>query len=388
MNRTVGFLKRFYFILCFLLAFMLVTSGNVFAKSAYKIGAVFSITGRTSFIGEPERNTLQMMVKEINANGGINGHPIKLFIYDTEGQAQNALAKVSRLILRDNVLAIIGPSLTGTTMAVIPLVQRYKVPMISCAAGVAITHPTKYWVFKVPQTDAMAVKKIYQDLNRRGIKKIAIISVNVAFGRSGREQLIKLAPKYGIKIVDDESFGPTDVDMTPQLIRIRASHPQAVICWGTNPGPAVVAKNMCQLGFHVPLYMSHGVASQRFIQLAGKAAEGIILPSGKILVADQLPKSDPQRPILLAYIKEYKAKFGKVPPCFGGHAYDAIEMLKVALTKAGANRAGIRNALESIKGFVGIDGIFNMSPKDHNGLTEKAFVMVQVKNGRFVLYHK
>ena len=374
----------------FIFLFLFVFSGtNSFAqgKKPYKIGALFSITGRTSFIGEPEKNTAIMLVKEINAHGGINGHPLELIMYDTEGQEQNAVAKISRLILRDHVLAIIGPSLTGTTMAVIPFVQRYHVPLISCAAGVSITHPTKYWVFKVPQTDEMAVKKIYQDLDRRGIKRVAIITVSVAFGRSGRKQLIRLAPEYGIKIVADETFGPKDFDMTPQLTRMKAVHPQAVICWGTNPGPAVVAKNMRQLDFNVPLYMSHGVASQRFIQLAGKAAEGVILPAGKILVADQLPNSDPQKKVLLAYIKDYKAHYGTVPPCFGGHAYDAIYMLKMALEKVGPNRAKIRDYLENIKGFVGIDGIFNMSPTDHNGLTEKAFVMVQVKNGKFVLYH-
>ncbi len=377
-------MKRF-FSLALLLAW-LAGVGSALATQAYRIGAVFSITGPTSFIGEPERNTLEMLVEEINKAGGINGHPLEAIIYDTEGDETNAVKKVQRLISRDRVLAIIGPSRTGTTMAVIPFVERYRVPLISCAAGVKITEPVKPWVFKTPQTDRMAVKRIYGHLKKKGLKRVAIITASTGFGQSGREELKRLAPEFGIELVADEIFGPKDVDMTPQLTRIRGLKPQAVICWGTNPGPAIVAKNMRQLGFNVPLYMSHGVASKKFIQLAGPAAEGIILPAGKILVADKLPDSDPQKAVLLEYIAKYKARYGQEPSAFGGHAYDALGLLVRALKEAGADRAKIRQALENIKGFVGIHGIFNMSPQDHNGLDEKeAFVMVVIKNGNWEL---
>ena len=174
--------------------------------------------------------------------------------------------------------------------------------------------------------------------------------------------------------------------MTPQLTRIRAKHPDAVICWGTNPGPAIVAKNMRQLGMKQQLFMSHGVASKRFIALAGAAAEGIILPAGKILVAKQLPDTDPQKKVILEYIAKYKARYGEEPSAFGGHAYDAFTLLSKALKEAGADRAKIRDALENLKGVVGIHGIFNMSPKDHNGLDEKeAFVLVRIHNGDWEL---
>ncbi len=365
------------YVVCFLLL-----CSQALAVRPYKIGALFSITGPTSFIGEPERNTLIMMVEELNKAGGINGHPIEAIIYDTEGDETNAVKKLTKLIVQDKVLAIIGPSRTGTTLAVIPFVERYKVPLISCAAGVKITEPVKPWVFKVPQTDRMAVKRIYSYCNKHGFKRVAIITVSNGFGQSGREQLKLLAPKYGITIVADEIFGPKDVDMTPQLTRIRAKNPDAVICWGTNPGPAIVAKNMRQLGMKQQLFMSHGVASKKFIALAGSAAEGIILPAGKILVADQLPDTDPQKPILLEYTAKYKARYGEEPSTFGGHAYDALMLLKEALEKAGPNRAKIRDALEHIKGMIGIHGIFNMSPHDHNGLNEKeAFVLIQIRNG-------
>ncbi len=355
------------------------------AAEPYKIGALFSITGPTSFIGEPERNTLVMMVDEINKAGGVNGHPIEAIIYDTEGDETNAVKKVTKLIVQDRVLAIIGPSRTGTTLAVIPFVERYRVPLISCAAGIKIVEPVKPWVFKTAQSDRLAVKKIYSYCKRHGIKRVAIITVSNGFGQSGREELKHLAPKYGITLVADELFGPKDVDMTPQLTRIRAKNPQAVICWGTNPGPAIVAKNMRQLGMKQQLFMSHGVASRRFIQLAGDAAEGIILPAGKILVAKQLPDNDPQKAILLDYIAKYKARFGHEPSAFGGHAYDALMLLKQALEKAGANRAKIREALEHAH-IVGIHGVFRMSPKDHNGLDPKeAFVLVRIKHGNWTL---
>ncbi len=377
-------MKRWFLI--GMIGIFLLVSSAVWAAKPYKIGALFSITGPTSFIGEPERNTLVMLVEEINKAGGINGHPIEVVIYDTEGEETNAVKKVTKLIVQDKVLTIIGPSRTGTTLAVIPFVERYKVPLISCAAGIKIVEPVKPWVFKTAQSDRLAVKKIYAYCQAHGLKKIAIITVSNGFGQSGREQLKALAKDYGIELVADELFGPKDVDMTPQLTRIRAKNPDAVICWGTNPGPAIVAKNMRQLGMKQQLFMSHGVASKRFIALAGEAAEGIILPAGKILVAHQLPDTDPQKKLLLSYLKRYKARYGEEPSAFGGHAYDAFLLLKQALEKAGADRAKIRKALENARGIVGIHGVFNMSPTDHNGLDEKtAFVLVRIKNGDWQL---
>ena len=369
----------------FLLVFFLGT-GLGWSKEAYRIGAIFSVTGPTSFIGDPEKKTLEMLVDEVNKAGGINGHPLKVIIYDTQGDETLAVKKFMRLVVQDKVLAVIGPSRTGTSLAVAPLAERYRTPLISCAAGIRIVEPVRPYVFKTAQSDRLAVKKIYQYCVRKGIKKVAILTVSNGFGQSGRQELKRLAPQFGIQLVADEIFGPKDVDMKPQLIRIRETGAQAIICWGTNPGPAIVAKNMQELGMKQQLFMSHGVASKRFIELAGKAAEGIILPAGKLIVAHELPDSDPQKPLLLSYIKRYKARYGKAPSSFGGHAYDAFLLLKEALAKAGADKAKIREALENIKGLKGIHGIFNMSPKDHNGLSEKeAFVLVEIKGGDFHL---
>ncbi|OAQ21225.1 ABC transporter substrate-binding protein [Thermosulfurimonas dismutans] len=373
--------------LLFLLGiFLFLFSFQALAKEPYRIGALFSVTGPTSFIGDPEKKTLEMLVDEINKAGGINGHPLKLYLYDTQGDETLTVKKFVRLVVQDKVLAVIGPSRTGTSLAVAPLAERYRVPLISCAAGIKIVEPVKPYVFKTAQSDRLAVKKIYAYCVRQGIKKVAILTVSNGFGQSGRQELKRLAPQYGIEIVADELFGPKDVDMKPQLIKIRKTEAQAIICWGTNPGPAIVAKNMRELGMKQKLFMSHGVASKRFIELAGEAAEGIILPAGKLIVANELPDSDPQKALLLSYIERYKARYGKAPSSFGGHAYDAFLLLKEALIKAGADKAKIREALENIKGLKGIHGVFNMTPQDHNGLSEKeAFVLVEIRGGDFHL---
>ena len=351
-------------------------------KAPYKIGGIFAITGPASFLGEPERNSMELLAEQINAGGGINGHPLELVIYDTEGDATKAVLNANKLIEKDNVLAIVGPSLSGTTLGVIPIAEKGQVPLISCAASVKITTPVKKWVFKTPQTDVMAVAKIYNYIKGQGVKKIAILTVSNAFGDSGRQQLLEQSADYGYEIVADESFGPQDTDMTPQLTKIRALKPQAIICWGTNPGPAVIAKNMRQLGIKTPLYQSHGVASKKFIELAGEEANGIILPAGKILVAGDLADSDPQKQVLQKYVADYEAKYQAAVSGFGGYAWDGLQILAQALEKAGDDRAKIRDEIEKIDGYVGISGIFRFSPEDHNGLNkEEAFVMVRIVGG-------
>lgn len=293
----------------FLASLVLLASAAVAsAASTIKIGGLFAVTGPASFLGEPERNTAQMVVDQINAAGGIKGQKLELIALDTQGDATRAVQSATRLV-KMGVVAIVGPSTTGDTMAVIPVVQRAKVPLISCSAGVKITEPVKPWVFKTAQNDYLAVAKIYEHLVQRKLTRVALLTVSDSFGSSGREQLKALARRYGITIVADDTYGPKDTDMTPQLTKIRGSKAQALICWGTNPGPAIVARNARQLGLALPLYMSHGVSSKKFIALAGKSAEGIILPSGRVIVADLLPNSDKQKKSLLAYVKEYQKHF-------------------------------------------------------------------------------
>lgn len=364
---------------------MFFMSVPAFAASPIKIGALFSVTGPPSFLGEPERNTAQMVVDEINKAGGVKGRMLQLITYDTQGDPTKANQAATRLIKEDKVVAIIGPSTTGETMAIIQIVEKAKIPLISCAAGIKITEPVKKWVFKTAQNDALAVARIYEQLNQRRINKVAILTVSDGFGASGREQLKAQARNYGIQILSDETYGPKDTDMTAQITKVRGSQAQALICWGTNPGPAVVARNVKQLGLKIPLYMSHGVSSKRFIELAGSAAEGIMLPSGRVIVAGLLPQKDPQKKALLAFVKSYQKRYRTEGDHFGGHAWDAVMLLKGAIERGADTPTAIRDQLEQTTAFSGIGGVFNFSAQDHAGLTKDAFVLVQVKNKKWTL---
>lgn len=356
------------------------------AAPAIRIGGLFSVSGPASFLGEPERNTLEMLVKEINAKGGVNGSKIELFIYDTQGDASKAVQLATKLIKNDKVVAIIGPSTTGESMAIIPLVERARIPLVSCAAGVKITEPVKKWVFKTPANDQVAAEKIFRYAAAKGQKKIALITVSDSYGSSGREQLKALAAKKGFTVVADEVFSPKDTDMTPQLTKIRGARPDAVICWGTNPGPAVVTRNMKQLGIAIPLYQSHGVASKKFIALAGaSSAEGVALPAGKLAVYDILPKNDPQVKLLREYDQAYRKAFGVEASTFGGYAYDGLQLILTAVRNSGATPDKIRKGIEQVRRMVGVSGIFTMSATDHNGLDLSAFEMVRVTNGDWAL---
>jgi branched-chain amino acid transport system substrate-binding protein len=378
-------MKRALLILTFYFVNMLFASFAFANSGTIKIGALFSVTGPPSFLGEPERNSAKMVVDEINAKGGIKGKKIELVVYDTGGDATKAVQAANRLIKDDKVVAIIGPSTTGETMAVIPVVEKEQIPLISCAAGIKITDPVKKWVFKTAQNDTLAVSKIYEQLQKQKLTKVGLLTVSDGFGSSGREQLKAQAAKYGISIEIDDTFGPKDTDMTAQLTKIRGSKAQAIICWGTNPGPAIVAKNAKQLGIRLPIYMSHGVSSKKFIDLAGDAAEGIRIPSGKVLVCDLLPNSEPQKKTLMSFVKDYQNNFKSEGDHFGGHAWDAVMLLKGAIERGGDSPATIRDQLESTKGFCGIGGTFTFSPLDHAGLSKDAFVLVEIKNKDWVL---
>jgi len=352
---------------------------------SYKIGGVFAITGPASFLGEPERNTMNMIVEMVNEQGGINGIPLEAVIEDSVGDETKSVNAVKKLINSDKVLAIIGTTRSGTTMAVIPIVEKAEIPLISCAAAETIVNPVKKWVFKTPQLDRHAADRIYGTMRDRGISRVAIMSATTGFGSAGRKQLQNLASKYGMKIVADETYGPKDTDMTAQLTKIKGTNAQAVVNWSIVPAQAIVAKNMRQLGMVIPLYQSHGFGNIKYVQAAGAAAEGIIFPAGRLLAVDTVPESNPQQKVLVEYKTLYEGKFDDPVSTFGGHAWDATWILIEALKKAGADKEGIRDHIENTKGFVGTGGVFNFSSTDHCGLTPEAFEMLTVKNGKFVV---
>lgn len=365
---------------------MMFSVTSALAAPAIRIGALFSVTGPASFLGEPEKSTLEMLVKEINAKGGIKGSKVELVVYDTQGDATKAVQLANKLIKNDKVVAIIGPSTTGETMAVIPIVEKEQIPLISCAAGIKITNPVKRWVFKTPANDHVAAEKILNFAEKHKQKSIALLTVSDSFGSSGREQLKEMAARKGFRIVADEVYSPKDTDMTAQLTKIKGAKPDAIICWGTNPGPAVITRNLKQLGMKIPLYQSHGVASKKFIELAGAdAAEGVTLPAGKLAIYELLKKTDPQHKLLKEYDQAYRKAYGVEASTFGGYAYDGFQLLLNAVRKSGTTPVQIRNGIEQSTRMVGVSGVFNMSTSDHNGLDLSAFEMVRIVKGDWTL---
>jgi branched-chain amino acid transport system substrate-binding protein len=352
-----------------------------------KVGAFLSVTGPAAFLGDPEQKTLEMYVDRINAAGGVVGRKLQLVVYDDGGDAEKARTFAKRLIEQDKVDVIVGGSTTGTTMAAIPLVEQAQIPFVSLAGAVVIVEPVKKWVFKTPHTDRMACEKIFADMRARKLSKVALISGAGGFDKSMRGECLKVAATYGIEVIADETYGAGDTDMTAQLTKIKGTPGvQAVLNAGFGQGPAIVTKNYKQLGFTVPLYQSHGVASKEFIKLAGDAAEGVRLPAAALLVADILPATDPQKPVVVAYARDYEGKYKSDVSTFGGHAYDGL-MLVVEATKraGGTDKAKVRDALEGTRGYVGTGGVVNMSAADHMGLDLTAFRMLEVRNGNWVL---
>ncbi len=361
------------------------------AMATYKIGAIFSVTGGASFLGDPEKKTAQMVVDKINAAGGINGEKVELIVYDDETDPTKCNLYAKKLVTQDKVVAVIGPSVSGLSVAVIPVFERYRTPLVSCAASYKIVHNEKTgkpykWVFKTPQTDSMAAEAIYTKMQAMGIKKIAIISVTSGFGASGRHELLRLAENYNIDIVADEKYDPKDTDMTAQLTKIKGLAPQAIVNWSVGPSQVTVLRNWRDLGMtNITFFQSHGFGSRKNIELSAGAAEGVYCPLGACNIAELLPADHPQKQVTMDYHNSYMAKYNESLSSFGGHAWDAIQLVVDALRSVGADKAKIQAYLETKKGFVGQHGVFNFSPDDHNGLTKEAFQMVVVKDGDWAL---
>jgi len=357
------------------------------AQEPIRIGSVLSLTGPAAFLGDPELKTLNLYVERLNAGGGVLGRKLELVHYDDASDASKANTFAKRLIEQDKVDFIIGGTTTGSTMAMVPLIEKAGVPFISLAGGVAVVEPVKKWVFKTPHTDRMAAEKVFEDMKKRGITRVGLLSETSGFGQSGRKETQAAAARYGITLVADETYAPKDTDMTAQLTKIRnAEGVQAVFVFGLGQGPAIATRNFQQLAIKLPLYHAHGIASDEFIKLTGAAAEGVRLPAAALIVAKQLPTSDPQKAVVLAYDKAYRDRYKEDVSTFGGHAYDALMILTDAIKRAGsADRAKVRDAIEQTRGYMGTGGLVNLSPTDHLGLDLSAFRMLEIRNGDWVL---
>ncbi len=357
------------------------------AADPIKIGSVLSVTGPAAFLGDPELKTMQMYVEELNKKGGVLGRQLELVHYDDGSDASKANGFGKRLIDDDKVDIIVGGTTTGATMSMAPLVEKAGVPFISLAGAVVIVEPVKKWIFKMPHTDRMAAEKVFEDMKKRGFSKVALFSETSGFGQSGKKETEGVAAKFGITLVANETYGPKDTDMSPQLTKIRnVPGVQALFIFGLGQGPAIATKSYKQLGMNLPLYHAHGVASEEFIKLAGPAAEGVRLPAAALLVADKLAANDPQKAVAEGYAKAFAAKWKTDVSSFGGHAYDGLMLAVDAIKRAGStDKAKVRDALEATKGFIGTGGKVNMSATDHMGLDLSAFLMLEIKNGDWTI---
>lgn len=360
---------------------------SLYAAQTYKIGAILAVTGPASFLGGPEARTLEMLVAQTNAAGGIDGQKIELIIKDSGGNPEKAISFAKQLIEEEQVLAVIGPSTSGETMKIKKIFEQAGTTLISCAAAEVIVNPVAQYVFKTPQKDSFAAQKIFQTMKAMGISKIAVLAGNTGFGKAGKAQLLKIAPEMGIEVVATEVYDKQSKDLSAVVAKIKANQDvQAVVNWSIVPAQAIVAKNMRQAGWDVPLFQSHGFGNIKYVEAAGAAAEGIIFPCGRLLVADQLPDGHPQKALLVDYIAGYEKQYQETASAFGGYAYDAFIILEAAMAKAGADRAKIRDEIEKIQNLPGTSGVFSFSPRDHNGLDIDSFEMITVRDGKFVPY--
>jgi branched-chain amino acid transport system substrate-binding protein len=386
MKRIVSSLVTAVVSFCLLTVF---TMASVAKAEVIKVGAILAVTGGASFLGGPEARTLEMMAEEINAKGGINGNKIDLIIKDSGGDPEKAISFAKQLIEEDKVFAIIGPSTSGETMKIKNIAEDAHMLLLSCAAAEVIVNPVAKYVFKTPQKDSDAVKKIYGTMKDLGISKIAILSGNTGFGNAGKGQLEAIAPEFGIEILASEVYDKKETDLSAVVAKLMANKDiQAVVNWSIVPAQGILAKNMRQAGWEVPLFQSHGFGNPKYIEASGAAAEGIIFPAGRLLVADELPDSNPQKALLLKYKNDYESKFTDKVSTFGGHAYDALTILVAGIEKAGLDKEKVRDAIENLHGLAGTAGIFNFSPEDHNGLDINSFEMLTVKDGKFAIYKK
>jgi branched-chain amino acid transport system substrate-binding protein len=359
--------------------------GGASEEGPIKIGAVLDITGVGANLGVPEQNTLNMLADQLNEDGGINGREVELIIEDNQSTEDGAARATTQLIENDQVDLIIGSSRTGPSLAMRPIVEAAQMPTISVAANAAIVDGSE-WVFKTAQNDLVVLERILDDAEKNGYTKLALARDASGFGEGIADIITELGADRGITLTATEAFEPGATDFTAQMTNLRGADADAVIIWGITPAAGLAQAAYVQLGVGKPVYQSHGVANAAFFEAAGDAATGAIAPMGRLLVVDQLPEDDPQREVIEAFVADYTENFGEAPSSFAGHAYDAWKIGVAAIEEAGTDSEALREAIENTSDFVGISGIFTMTPEDHSGLTADALILAVAEDGRWNLY--
>jgi branched-chain amino acid transport system substrate-binding protein len=357
------------------------------AAEPIKIGSVLSATGPAAFLGDPQVKTLQLYIEKINKEGGVLGRPLQLIHYDDGSDATKANGFGKRLLEDDKVDIVVGGTTTAATMSMVPLIEKAGMPFVSLSGATVVVEPIKKWVFKIPASDRMAAERIFEDMKKRGLTKVALLSETSGFGASGKKESEAMAGKMGVTLLANETYGAKDTDMTPQLTKIKNTpEVQTLLVFGFGQGPTIVTKNAKQLGVGLPIYQTHGVATDEYIKLSGAAAEGVRLPAGPLLIHDKLPTNDAQSGVVAQYAKTFRDRYKEDVSTFGGYAYDGLMIAVDAIKRAGStDKAKVRDAIEATKGYVGTTGVVTMSAGDHMGLGRSAFRMLEIKNGDWTL---
>lgn len=371
---------------------IMLSSQNLSAKEPYKIGFIGALTGPASSLGEYQHKSAIMAEEEVNKAGGINGHPFKLIVYDDQSDPVKGVLAAKRLIQADKVSGILGPSTTPLTLPVAPVADQAKIPLISIGSAIKIVDPVRPYIFKVPPHGVIPYWRMYESfIKARGIKKVAFIHQSDSYGLEGKNALEMLAKEkeYGFNIVEVETYKPTDTDMTPILTKIKVSDAEALIVAGIPPGTAILVKNAKGIGLKIPVVLDGGSLTQKFLDLAGDGAEGIFLPAYRMIVIDQVPDTNPQKKVIVRYLKAFKERWNIEAQSFGGLAYEAIQMFINGLKEVGPDPKKLRDYIENLKGFIGITSVFSYSPTDHAGITVDTYPYICiVKGGKFVIYRQ
>jgi len=372
-----------------LLATLLCAAG--LAQADLKIGVIASSTGVTAVVGMPQKNTVALLPAEIG------GQKVEYIVLDDASDPTNAVTNVKKLLSEHKVDALIGPTTTPAALAMLDFVAESKTPLVTTVGSSALVQPMdekKKWVFKTTQNDDLIAEAVIEHMSKTGVKTIGFIGFNDPYGENWYKVFSPMAEKAGLKIIANERFTRTDQSVTGQALKLLAAKPDAVFIAATG-GPAVLPQaSLLEKGYKGKLYQTHGVATNDFIRLGGARVEGTLMAGGPMLVADGLPANNPIKAVAQGYIKAYEAKYGAgSTSTFGANTFDAglllgkaiPEALKKAKPGTPEFRAALRDALEATKEVVGAQGVFTMTPQNHNGMDARARVMMTVKGGKWTL---
>jgi branched-chain amino acid transport system substrate-binding protein len=355
-------------------------------KEPYKIGAILSLTGYLSWLGEYQKKGGELKVEMINKAGGINGRPIEMIIYDDQSSPETGTKVAQRLISKDHVIALQGTGTVPVSAAVSSVANKSKVPVILQSGYKPSDKET--FTFNNAHKTAYAFESPMKYFQKKGITRVALLMPIGPLGELGSTMARKYAPDYKIEIVGEEKFDVKAPDVTTQLAKLRALKPQAIMAFATGEPAALLARNMAQLGMDVPLVVSHGNASPGFLKLVANLPCMVIVPAGKIMDPQAISDSDPTKKVIMEFAKAYQEKYGEPANYYAGQQADAVALIAEALRISNSDDpVKLREAIESIKGFPGCNGVYNMSPTEHQGTVLEDMILLTVKDGKWKALH-